>query len=94
MKTQPQIIDLTKSQTPAAFKPIELIGCLLDRNFDEMYHYKFCTSDYAYFANKTKTIKRLALLGNEYPALKGLSLIDVDGVIFLGYWNDGVVSQG
>lgn len=96
MKSQPQIIDLTKSQTPADLKPIELVACLQDYDYkDKSYRFQSDISDYSYFTNKAKTIKKLALLdGDGYRTLKDLSLIDVDGVIFLGYWNDGVVSQG
>lgn len=98
MKPQPQIIDLTKSQTPAALKPIELVGCLQDFDFEDQDHrFQFNTeggpSSFDSTLKKAKTIKRLAILGREYPHLKcmNLSLIEVDEVIFLGHWNDGVV---
>lgn len=100
-KPQPQIIDLTIPAAPekTALKPIELVGCLQDYIFedkDNSYKFRFNTPEkylYDSFLNNAKIIKRLTVLGGRaYPVLSGMSLIEVDGIVFLGWWNDGVVS--
>lgn len=101
MKQNPQIIDLTIPAAPEkpAPKPIQLVGCFQDYLYNDPSHkYQFDTPDeplrlYDPFLNNAKIIKRLALLNEKmYPILRGMSLIEVDGVVFLGWWNDGVVA--
>lgn len=100
MKQNPQIIDLTISADPVkpVPKPIELVGCFQDHLYDDLAHkYQFFTplnDNYGFHShlNNAKIIKRLALLNEKmYPILKGMSLIEIDGCVFLGWWNDGVL---
>ncbi len=99
---QTQIIDLTipaATEKPAP-KPIELISCLQDHIYmDDSRKFQFETQKdskrvYSYVLNQAKIIKRLTVLDKDkYPFhLTGMSLIEVDGIVFLGWWNDGVVA--
>ncbi len=99
-KLQPQIIDLTvpaASEKPTP-KPIKLIGCFQDYLYESSHKFQFDTppeESYVYLShlNNAKIIKRLTVLGkSEYPILCGMSLIEVDGMVFLGWWNDGVLA--
>ena len=101
MKQSPQILDLTIPAAPEkpAPKPIQLVGCFQDYLYNDPSHkYQFSTPlddryEFRSHLNNAKIIKRLALLNEKmYPILRGMSLIEVDGVVFLGWWNDGVVA--
>lgn len=71
------------------------MACLQSQKRKEWESYYFLNSNYDQYLKDAKLIKRLAKL--EFPAYSGeiceLSLINVDNVIFLGEWNDGVVGE-
>lgn len=93
----PQIIDLAATE-PSKTKGIQLVGCLQDYFYESDHKFQFDTPDeslrsYGSHLNNAKIIKRLAILDEKmYLILKDMSLIEVDGCVFLGWWNDGVVA--
>ena len=83
------IIDLTEEQSQEVKKKkIELVSCLQHgfNDNDEYYFYKGTQYDVS-LKNATK-IRRLA---KDAVGCFGLDLIQVDKIVFLGYWNDGVI---
>lgn len=92
-----EIIDLA-APLATQKKKIELVACFKDFKFNkdnacfDLNTYRFSDGDYSYFLKDAKQIKRLSILNDhKYPKLQGMSLIEVDGAIFLGLWNDGVI---
>ena len=87
-----KIIDLTKieiaAQEPKKPVPIELVACLQGSKNAEGYYY-FYVSDYDTLRH-AKIIKKISEL-EAYKLKDGLCLLDVDGLIFLAKWNDGVL---
>ena len=89
----PTIVDLTTpAPTAKILKPIELVACFQDYIYeDDAHKYQFESSDFSHFLRGCNSIKRLATLEAKYPTLKEFDLIEVDEMIFLGRWNDGIV---
>ena len=84
-----EIIDLTiKSSTEQKKKvPIKLIRCLQDCN-GATWH----TDGYANYLRISERVIRISALSNYQNLPKDCTdLIEVDGCIFLGQWNDGVI---
>lgn len=84
------IKDLTFStDDEKKLKPIELVSCLQGSKNEEGKHY-FHTSEQGYekYIRIPKTISRVARNVNN----ENHDLIICDGqIVFLGYWNDGVI---
>ena len=91
----PTIVDLTTpAPTAKILKSIELVACFQDYVYQDnaTNKYQFSAGDYSYFLRGCKSIKRLSKLPiSKYSTLREFDLIEVDGAIFLGRWNDGIV---
>lgn len=85
------IVDLTKPKTATLPKPIVLTQCLQDSCGNK----HFSGGDFATFLQTGTSITRVANLtdGKKYSSfsVKDSDVIMVDGILFLGQWNDGVV---
>lgn len=83
---KPIIRDLTESKEPKKLEPIQLLGCLQSRsNKDGNYH--FFKGDFRFSLKIAKQITRVIRAGDVYS----FDVIQVDGTLYYGYWNDGVV---
>lgn len=87
------IVDLTKPETSTLPKPIVLAQCLQDSSGNK----HFSGGDFTNYLRSVKVITRLATLkagSKEYSSFseKECDVIMVDGLLFLGQWNDGVVA--
>ena len=85
----PIITDLTSP--PRKNKNIELISCL-QHNYDpnNIGSNNFYKSNYSDALKRAEKITRLAALVAGY---NNFDLIMVDDNVYLGYWNDGIVSK-
>ena len=85
------ITDLTKPTmpTPPKLTPITLDSCLQDSD----YRREFSKCNYASYLKGAEKVTRLTTITTKYYLFHDCErdLIEVDGCIFLGQWNDGVV---
>ena len=81
----PIITDLTKSEQN---KKIELISCLQANHIEKVGSNCFFVANYSNVFQSAKQITRLAANMEEYS---NLDLIMIDNIVFLGYWNDGII---
>ncbi|NBR07551.1 MAG: hypothetical protein EBT92_17545 [Planctomycetes bacterium] len=86
------ITDLTKPTmpTPPKLKPITLDSCLQD----SVYKREFSKGDFTSYLKYASKVTRLTTITTtQYSSFRDYErdLIEVDGCIFIGQWNDGVV---
>ena len=99
-KVGPEIIDLTQTLDPKpALKPIFLECCLQDFFYKDgvgEHKYRFSKGDYSHYLKTAIKVTRLVdfVATGQYDSFgrQKLDLISVDGIIFMGKWNDGIVS--